>query len=437
MIRFATSFLAVSVLGCSGGAVVDIGSLDTAGIDTAGTVDTGATFTDTGETDTIDTDIEDVGGIEELAAWVFDQSIVHRVDITLSDSSYTELRNFSEPYNSTHWVEGSIEFDGHLMESVGVRLKGRWGSWRSIDGKAGFKIDLNRYVDGQNLFGLETLTLNNMVVDFSYVKERISYMVYDAMDIPHPRNSYAEVYVNNELFGLYLNIETPDELYLNRFYDDSTGNLYDADYIMYDNGGYDILDFYESLAPLFELEEGVDVGGSDIAEIASLLTVAENSSYFMADTEEYIDWDYHTRMMAAEMWVGQIDGYSLNRNNYLVYFDPSSELVTVLPWDHDYAFIRDRDWGFSWLNPTGRLSSDCISNYTCRELLKSRIREVSILADNMNLAQVLSDTDDMIREHIIADPRKEAGMSTVDYYQSYLYQWISTRRGELEDKWGL
>jgi hypothetical protein len=137
------------------------------------------------------------------------------------------------------------------------------------------------------------------------------------------------------------------------------------------------------------------------------------------------------------MWVGQIDGYSLNRNNYLVYFDPSSELVTLLPWDHDYAFLRDRDWGFSWLSPTGRLSADCVSNYTCREMLKARIREVNGLADGLGLGQILSDTDDLIRPHIIADPRKEAGMSTVDYYQSYLYQWISLRSAELEDKWGL
>ena len=431
MIKIAATSLAYSLLAC-GGAAIDIG-----GIDTGTILDTGGTVTDTNEPNTEDTEVEDVGGVEDLADWVFDHSIVHRVDINMSEASLNELRRFSEPYNSTHWVEASLEFDGHYMESVGVRLKGRWGSWRSIDSKAGFKIDINRYVDGQNLYGLETLTLNNMVVDYSFVKERLAYMVYEAMDIPHPRNSYADVYINGELYGLYLNMESPDEKYINRFYDDNTGNLYDADYIMYDNGGYDILDFYESLAPLFELEEGDDVGGEDISEIAEVLTYAESSGYFMGDTEEYIDWDYHTRMMAAEMWVGQIDGYSLNRNNYLVYFDPSTDLVTVLPWDHDYAFLRDRDWGFSWLNPTGRLSADCVASFTCREMLKARIRQVNHLADGLGLAQTLSDTDDMIRPHILADPRRETDIGTVDYYQSYLYQWISNRTGELEDKWGL
>jgi spore coat protein CotH len=414
-----------------GGAAIDIGGTD------SGTIpDTGDTITDTGEP-TEDTDVEDVGGVENLADWVFDQSVVHRVDINMSESSLNELRLFSEPYDSTHWVEASLEFDGHLMESVGVRLKGRGGSWRSIDMKAGLKIDINRYVNGQNLYGLETLTLNNMVVDYSFVKEQLAYMVYEAMEIPYPRNSYAEVYVNGELYGLYLNIETPDEKYLDRFYDDNTGNLYDADYLLYDNGGWDVLDFYESLAPLFELEEGTDVGGEDISEIADVLTYAETSGYFMSDTEEYIDWDYHTRMMATEMWVGQNDGYSLNRNNYLVYFDPSTDLVTLLPWDHDYAFLRDRDWGFSWLNPIGRLSADCVASFTCREMLKARIRQVSNVADGLGLAQRLEDIDELIRPYIIEDPRKEAGMYYVDYYQTYLYQWISTRSEELEDKWGL
>ena len=316
MLRFSPFLL--MFLGCSP-VILDVQD-GANGLDESG----GAADGDSGSFGEGDAGLEAVGGItsEELSAWIYDSSVVHTLDITMTQQAFDELYAYSEAYESNHWVEASLVYDGQEVDSIGVRLKGRWGSWRSIYGKAALKVDFNHYVDGQTFHGLKCFTLNNMVIDYSYMREHLAYKVYEAMDVPAPRNAYTWVTVNGEDFGLYLNVETVDDVYLTRFYEASDGNLYDADSVRWPDGSYSVLDFYTWDVPYFEQEEGEDTDGADLMAVAEFLDETVGISDFYELSGEWIDWDHHHRMMAAEMWTGQIDGYSLNQNNYLVYFEP-------------------------------------------------------------------------------------------------------------------
>lgn len=394
----------------------------------------GAADGDSGSFGEGDAGLEAVGGItsEELSAWIYDSSVVHTLDITMTQQAFDELYAYSEAYESNHWVEASLVYDGQEVDSIGVRLKGRWGSWRSIHGKAALKVDFNHYVDGQTFYGLKGFTLNNMVIDYSYMREHLAYKVYEAMDVPAPRNAYTWVTVNGEDFGLYLNVETVDDVYLTRFYEASDGNLYDADYVRWPDGSYSVLDFYTWDVPYFEQEEGEDTDGADLMAVAEFLDETVGISDFYELSGEWIDWDHHHRMMAAEMWTGQIDGYSLNQNNYLVYFEPGDERAKVLPWDHDYAFLQASDWGFSWGYPRGRLSGLCVADADCQAHMKDQLRSVIETVESMEMDRILEETHDLILPYVEADPRKEAGMDYTIWYQNVLREWIQTRAGEIE-----
>ena len=110
----------------------------------------------------------------------------------------------------------ALEADGvtHGPFEVGVRLKGGLGSFRGLEGKAAFKVKVDEYVDGQTFFGLEKLTLNNMVQDPSMVHETLAYELFRSLGVPASRTGYAFVRVNGESFGLYLNVETLDAIAL-------------------------------------------------------------------------------------------------------------------------------------------------------------------------------------------------------------------------------
>ena len=113
--------------------------------------------------------------------------------------------------------------------NVGVRPEGQSGTSRTLDGKAAFKVKFNHSVPGQRLLGPKKLTLNNMLQDGSKVAETLAYEAFRAAGVAAPRTGYAYVQVDGEDYGLYLNVETLDQVSLRRWFD-STKHLYEGDY---------------------------------------------------------------------------------------------------------------------------------------------------------------------------------------------------------------
>jgi len=108
---------------------------------------------------------------------------------------------------------------GPPLADVGIRLKGGAnGSFRTLSGKAAFKLKFNKFVKGQKFEGLEKMTLSNMLEDSSMIHETLTYAAFRAAGVPASRTGYADVRVNGDDFGIYLNIETLDDLALERWF---------------------------------------------------------------------------------------------------------------------------------------------------------------------------------------------------------------------------
>lgn len=110
---------------------------------------------------------------------------------------------------------------------MGIRLKG-WASFQPLDQKPAFKIKFDEFVDGQELLGLERLTLNNMVQDSGMVRERLGYRYLRGLGIPAPLCNHARVYVNEIYYGLYANLQTLDKTFVNSLFDPAPRNLFDS-----------------------------------------------------------------------------------------------------------------------------------------------------------------------------------------------------------------
>lgn len=368
---------------------------------------------------------EDVPGIS-----VYDDLRLHEVALTLPDASADALRE--DPYE---WAEADAVVDGTPLTGIGVRLRGKVGSFRELDEKPKFKLDLDRFNEGQRLQGLDTLALNNAVVDCSYLKEMAGYRVFREMGINAPRTSYAWVTVNGEDYGLYVLVEYPNEDFLQDNFEDPSGNLYDGKYGWDGRGTYWLTDFTRSLQDNFELEEGTDVGLADVYAVTDALSDADD---FSAAVEDLIDEDQLHTFVAAEQWIGHIDGYSLNINNYRVYFDPARGGRAVwIPWDLDYAFINAMTWGMSWSRPQGAAVAACWEDDACREDHRAVVAE---LVDSFDIDPVLERIDRwtaLIADAAQADPRRECSAGRVDDSQTEILEWLDDRDEYMADKWDL
>ena len=424
-----------------GGGTDDEGGTDDGGTDGGGT-DGGST--DGGSTDSGGTDgggtapipsltVEEIGDQDpDLDGWIFDPLTVHEVELTLSDEARAALD--ASPWD---YVEGSVRFDGVQLDRVGVRLRGKIGSFRYLSGKPKLKIDFNQYVEDQRFHGLETLSLNNSVVDCSYLKEPMAYRVMRDAGIIASRTSWARVTINGATYGLYVLVETPDDRFLAANFDEPDGNLYDGKYVWYADGSYELLDFATGDDLLFQLEEGTDVGHADITAVSDAVRAFWGSDRFEERLSMLVDTEQLHRVLAAEQWVGHNDGYAMNTNNYRVYFDPLDGRMRMVPWDFDYSFLQDWEWGMSWSWPAGSMASGCWRDPDCHT---AQAEAVDTLVETLDVEALLALYDEMAEltyGPMRVDPRRECSYASVMASRDSLRPWFEARGDELRSSWGL
>jgi hypothetical protein len=283
---------------------------------------------------------------------------------------------------------------------VGVHIKGRAGSFRTLDAKAALRIDVNRLRPGQDIDGLKNVTLNNMVQDQSIVHEAATYALFRDLGIPAPRVGYAWVTVNGADYGLYLFLETYDDVWLSENFAD-TAHLYEGLY------GQDL---YPEFTAEIDAEEGEPFDRADYTAIILALNEAEAfPGELLPRTEALIDWDQVTLVMATELYVGHWDGYASTRNNWYMHLDLQG-VMRLLPWG------VDQTWGYD--HPlhegSGRLFRACLADLDCRTLYDTQLGRVLEAVDRLDLPTFVQSVYAAQRPALEADPRKEYPVETGD-----------------------
>ena len=256
---------------------------------------------------------------------MFDPLMVNDFSLEMSDADFESLK-----YPNVNW-----EFEGDWRETqmsftmagksygpytVGVHLKGAWGSWRDVTQKAAFKIKMDAFVPDQTLFGVSKITLNNMVQDPSYIHETLTYRLYRSLGVPTPRTGYANVTLNGRDYGLHLNIETMNKQLLARW-GITSSHLYKGAVPYFP-------DFYTGYESQFAIESGSDTDTSDLTSFIKVQTYG-GPAWWTA-MGKIADMKQMTMGWAIELYTGHWDGYVMNKNNYFLNFDRYGR-VTLLP----------------------------------------------------------------------------------------------------------
>lgn len=337
---------------------------------------------------------------------------VIRIDLTIPGASWDALAA-----NRDALVEASVAFQGVVLEPVQLTIKGGAGSERDITQKAAFRISLDTWLPGQRLRGVEHLTLNNMVQDPSGCHELVAYRLMREAGVPAPRVAHVELWLNGQYRGLYLNVETIDDQFLQRWFDDPYGNLYEGVY------GADVS---LGLAALMEQDEQGLYDVSDRSELEALGQMLalppteENWSAF----EAKIEVDRTLRMLAAEVVTQHWDGYFWYPNNYRIYHEPSTDRWTLLPWGTDQTFGFP---GGDIHGANGDIAAWCMQVPSCRARYDGALLEMADRLLAMDLETIVPEAYDRIILLYEADPLREAtpdamrdqAMSTVSSARSY------------------
>ncbi|MCI9148691.1 MAG: hypothetical protein HFG73_10620 [Hungatella sp.] len=158
---------------------------------------------------------------------LFDTSRIMEIDIRMDEDEWADMlaNALEENYYSC-----DVVINGETIYHAGIRPKGNT-SLTSVAAdpdtdRFSFKIEFDRYVDGQTCFGLDKLVLNNNYADATNMKEALVYDMYRYLGADASLYNYAEISVNGRYWGVYLALEAVEDSFQLRNYKTADGNLY-------------------------------------------------------------------------------------------------------------------------------------------------------------------------------------------------------------------
>lgn len=330
---------------------------------------------------------------------LFPEDALLEFELTIPPVSWDALAY--DPYGE---VPASLAWGPAYFGDVSVRLKGVYGSLRSLSAKAAFKVDLNAYSD-HRLRGLETLTFNNMVQDPTYTHEALAYAYFRAMGLPAPRTAWMRLRVNGEDWGVYLHVESVDDTFLARWWADPSGRLYEGSY----GDDFTLGEEYD-----FEYDEGPELDDrSALTTVATILDGTPTDAQVEL-LEQWVDMDQIMRELAVEAVLWHWDGYT-TANNYRVYQNPDTGLFEMIPWGTDQVLHEE------WYGPydgIGELLNFCIANAGCRARYNDALLEAADVFEAGDYGAQMDAWRGMLAEDLAADPRGEHSADTQSTYVS-------------------
>ncbi|MBN1692880.1 MAG: CotH kinase family protein [Dehalococcoidales bacterium] len=148
------------------------------------------------------------------------------VRFVMTDEDWTYLQQNAR---EEEYLKADMWYDGELLPDIALRPKGNSSLSSTIaQGSIRFslKADLNFFNSARNLDGVKKLNFNNGFSDPSFMREILSYEIFEEMGLPTPRASFVDLWINDTHLGLYTMVEQVDQTFLQRYFTDATGNLY-------------------------------------------------------------------------------------------------------------------------------------------------------------------------------------------------------------------
>lgn len=192
------------------------------------------------EVNTLNSDSENSESEFQYMNKIFNKEEVLSINIEISEDDWNDLLENAE---DEEYHKVTIHINGEEFTDVGIRAKGN-SSLSTIASddttdRYSFKIKTDKYVDGQNIYGLTKFVLNSNIGDATSMKEYLSYDILNSMGVKTPGYSYANISINDETWGLYLAVESIEEEFIERTFGDSDGNLYKVESMSVGNMGND------------------------------------------------------------------------------------------------------------------------------------------------------------------------------------------------------
>ena len=233
-------------------------------------------------------------------------------------------------------IADSILIDGIADQDVGIKFKGN-SSYNINNTKNPLNIKLDYINNGQSINGYNVLKLSNGFRDPSFIREVLSYEIAREY-MPASKATYANVFVDGTLIGLYTCVQSIDDDFTNEHFYERKGPFFKAENTNItvsgcSSGPLGILSYY---ADTNCYQRAYEMQSTDDWEnLGNFLDTLNNH---FTEVENVMDIDRALWMMAFENLIVGLDGpiNSIPHNFYL--FQDNNGRFSPILWDMNMAF---------------------------------------------------------------------------------------------------
>jgi spore coat protein H len=271
---------------------------------------------------------------------LFDSGSLQEIRITMDATDWQLLH---DRYLEDTVYPCSFAWNGYALPKIGIKSR---GSQSRSPIKPSIGLDFSKYASTQRFAGLKTLVLRNLNQDASMMHEFLAERIFARMGLPHSREAFARLYVNEEYIGVYLMVEPIDARFVKVRLGEDNGYLYDMQ-------NRDSPYRFELLGPdLNEYVPGIfdpktNSAAPDAEGVMEMIRVVNEAadSDFAAAVGRHIDLDAALAHAAAETATANWDGFlGINgMRNFYMYRWNQSRRALLFGWDMDGAF-NDAYW---------------------------------------------------------------------------------------------
>ena len=281
-------------------------------------------------------------GLRPEAGVVYDDASIARIDIAIDPDTLDHV--YDNPDSDLYARADFVFRRGAFVDSVaniGFRFRGNFSRFAA---KKNFKISFNRFARGRKWKGLEKLNLNGQANDPTIVRAKLTsdltaQIRHDALGPEATRAGHAEVYINGDYYGLYINVEHIDEQFAENHFGSARSNVYKCLYPANLQWAGSSPSDYDYCTQTQEDSDG------PIDDVVRLVDVLNNTplSDLACALESVINVDDWLRQAAIEVVTGHWDGYTYNQNNFYLVRNPMDDRLEFVIYD------TDNTWGIDWI----------------------------------------------------------------------------------------
>lgn len=336
----------------------------------------------------------------------FNGDPLHEIRLRIHPGDWQRLKY---TFRENTYYPAKFEWRGLVAQEVGVRSRGR--SSRSPI-KPNLRVDFNRFEEDQTFLGLRAFHLKANNADASFLKERLSMLLFQRMGLPTPREAHARLYVNNEYVGLYVIVEEVKEEFLRRQFGEDEGYLYEwvapEERYQFEYLGPELNHY--SPVPFEPKTHENDPDPKPLEALVRTINQSSNGEFPQA-IGDYLDLKLFLTQVATETFLADIDGILGDRvgmNNFYLYRFQGKKLSQFVVWDKDLTFDRpDRE---IWRNANGNvLMRRALAIPEMRAAYLQALVKCAILAGGPDgwLHQEVARQFNLIRAAAFEDPLKQ------------------------------